>query len=256
MKHRYCTKILDDELHVYVSELLLEWPMVDEQKRSNFEQIEIIKEYLKKYKNSDIDFGIEINKKIINVLGQGFIHNDKYSDLYRELLQEPYQSAILDDFMDALANNILFYMQVQHEIGSGFSFGAGPLFQYVSSEKLKYYCEKNVKIRHMLANMAPVFTPNDNNPRAGFSDFIQWLIEKYGNDEQSGVLSGISANMRTMSWTGTPIPLYEDMIRIFTPYTTHSYTAVQKWAQQEIDQLNQSIAQEKSRDDFMRMHDA
>ena len=257
MKHRYWTKVLDDELlHKHIRRLLIDCPLVDEQKRVNHEQVEVIKEYLIKYKNTDIDFGIQINKKIIEVLGDSFIHDDILSDLYSELLQEPYQQAILDDFMDALTNNILFYMQVQYEIGSGFSFGVGPLFQYVSSEKLKYYCEKNVKIRHMLANMAPVFTPNDNNPRAGFSDFIQWLIEKYGNDEQSGVLSGISANMRTMSWTGTPIPLYEDMIRIFTPYTTHSYTAVQKWAQQEINQLNQSIAQEKSRDDFMRMHDA
>ena len=257
MKYRYWTKVLDDELlHKHVRRLLIDCPLVDEQKRVNHEQVEVIKEYLIKYKNTDIDFGIQINKKIIEVLGDSFIHDDILSDLYSELLQEPYQQAILDDFMDALTNNILFYMQVQHEIGSGFSFGAGPLFQYVSNEKLKYYCEKNVKIRHMLANMAPVFTSKDNNPRAGFSDFIQWLIEKYGNDEQSGVLSGISANMGTMSWTGTPIPLYEDMIRIFTPYTTHSYTAVQKWAQQEINQLNQSITQEKSRDDFMRMHDA
>jgi hypothetical protein len=60
--------------------------------------------------------------------------------------------------------------------------------------------------------------------------------------------------MGTMSWTGSTIPLHEDMIRILTPYVNHKYQTVQKWAQQEIDYLTQDIAREKSHDDFMRMH--
>lgn len=254
MKHRYWTQVLDDELHQYVRTLLLECPLVDSQKRCNYEYVAIIKEYLKKYIKTDINFAVQMNKKIIDTLGKEFVHNNELSSLYSELLQEPYQSAILDDFIEALTDNTIFFMQVKDEVGSGFSFGSGPLFQYVPTEKLQQYCEKKVQIRHKLASMAPVFVSEANNPRADFSDFIKWLIENYGADDESGVLSGISSNMGTMSWTGSTIPLHEDMIRLLTPYVNHKYQTVQKWAQQEIDYLTQDIAREKSHDDFMRMH--
>lgn len=254
MKHRSWTQVLDDELHQYVRTLLLECPLVDSQKRCNYEYVAIIKEYLKKYIKTDINFAVQMNKKIIDTLGKEFVHNNELSSLYSELLQEPYQSAILDDFIEVLTDNTIFFMQVKDEVGSGFSFGSGPLFQYVPTEKLQQYCEEKVQIRHKLANMAPVFVSEENNPRADFSNLIKWLIEKYGADDESGVLSGISSNMGTMSWTGSTIPLHEDMIRILTPYVDHKYQAVQKWAQQEIDYLKQDIAREKSHDDFMRIH--
>ena len=100
--------------------------------------------------------------------------------------------------------------------------------------------------------MAPVFKSNGTNPRAAFSDFLQWLIDKYGNDKDT--VSGISSNLGTMSWTGSPIPLYEDIVILLTPYLSHKYPIVREWAQQEITQLNSQIEREKSQDDFMRMH--
>ena len=100
--------------------------------------------------------------------------------------------------------------------------------------------------------MAPVFKYDETSKIVSFSDFLIWVIDKYG--EQRNTLSGISSNMQTMSWTGSPIPLYNDMIRVLTPYISHHNLTVQQWAKQEIEQLEEQIAREKSQDDYMRMH--
>lgn len=252
MKHRFWTNALGEEMHDDVRELLLQAPWVNEQNNSNYEVISLVHEYLKKYKEKDVDFGVQVNRKIIQLLGEKYVHNDNIPDLYGELLQEPYQSAIWEEFSDALVNNIAFFMSVQYTIGSGFSFGAGPLFQYVPDERLKELCVKNENAIHYLACMAPVFKYGENSKIEGFSDFLTWMIETYGQNEAT--LSGISSNMNTMSWTGSTIPLHEDMVDVLTPYVNHKYAEVQKWAVREIDYLRQQIDREKSQEDYMRMH--
>ena len=180
------------------------------------------------------------------------MHNDHIGDLYNILLQEPYQDVIWDDFVHALLNNKVFLWKIRFSIGSGFSFGAGPFFQFVSDQKIKSLCDVNGDFIHDLANMAPVFKYDEANKIVSFSDLLIWMIDEYG--EQRNTLSGISSNMQTMSWTGSPIPLYNDMIRVLTPYISHRYHTVQQWAKQEIEQLQEQIAREKSQDDYMRMH--
>ncbi len=167
--------------------------------------------YLQKYKK-DVEFAELVNRKIIEILGKPSVHQDGISGLYSELLQEPYQSAIWNDFSNAFANNLHFTYHVQYEIGSGFTFGSGSLFQYVPLEKLQRWCDEGVKVIHYLVSMAPVLKSEETNPRAAFSDFLQWLIDKYGDDKDA--LSGISSNLGTMSWTGPPIPLYEDIVTL------------------------------------------
>ncbi len=251
MKHRNWTEAISESMRPHVRDLLLSCKWIGENGFGIHDRISLIESYLQKYKE-DIEFAILVNKKTIEILGNPHVHQDGISGLYTELLQEPYQSAIWNDFSNAFANNLYFTYHVQYEIGSGFTYGAGPLFQYVPLEKLQRWCDEDVKVVHYLASMAPVFKSNGTNPRAAFSDFLQWLIDKYGNDKDT--VSGISSNLGTMSWTGSPIPLYEDIVILLTPYLSHKYPIVREWAQQEITQLNSQIEREKSQDDFMRMH--
>ena len=251
MKHRYWTEAISESMRPHVRDLLLSCKWIGENGFGIHDRISLIESYLQKYKE-DVEFAVRVNKRLIELLGNPMAHRDGISGLYTELLQEPYQSAIWDDFAEAFANNLYFTYHVQYEIGSGFTYGAGPLFQYVPLEKLQRWCDEDVKVVHYLASMAPVFKSNGTNPRAAFSDFLQWLIDKYGNDKDT--VSGISSNLGTMSWTGSPIPLYEDIVILLTPYLSHKYPIVREWAQQEITQLNSQIEREKSQDDFMRMH--
>lgn len=252
MRHRYGTDALGSDLHVYVRKLLLETRWVNDNGYCNYDEIQLIKAYLEKFKETDVDFGVEVNRKAIAITSKICVHNDGIGELYEELLQEPYQSAIWDDFSEAIVDNIGFFISVQYAIGSGFGFGEGSLFKYVPEQKLKALCEKGENAIHNLACMAPVFKYAENGEIIGLSDFLTWLIDAYGNLQAT--MAGISANMHTMSWTGSTIPLHEDMIRVLTPYLTHEYDMIQEWAKTEIVSLNQDIAREKSQEDYMRMH--
>ena len=251
LNHHFDVELLMDNLHSCLRELLINVNWVNESGYCKYEVISLVKEYLEKLKD-DLDFAIQVNNKIIATLSNGAVHNDEIGDLYFILLQEPYQSVIWDNFVNALSTNKSFLWNIKFSIGSGFSFGAGPLFQFVSDQKIKSLCDTNNDLIHDLANMAPVFKYDETSKIVSFSDFLIWVIDKYG--EQRNTLSGISSNMQTMSWTGSPIPLYNDMIRVLTPYISHRYHTVQQWAKQEIEQLQEQIAREKSQDDYMRMH--
>lgn len=251
LNHHFDVDLLMDNLHSCLRELLINVNWVNESGYCKYEVISLVKEYLEKLKD-DLDFAIQVNNKIIATLSNGVVHNDEIGDLYCILLQEPYQNVIWDNFVNALSTNKSFLWNIKFSIGSGFSFGAGPLFQFVSDQKIKSLCDTNNDLIYDLANMAPVFKYDETSKIVSFSDFLIWVIDKYG--EQRNTLSGISSNMQTMSWTGSPIPLYNDMIRVLTPYISHHNLAVQQWAKQEIEQLEEQIAREKSQDDYMRMH--
>jgi len=252
MRHRYGTNALGDELHIYVRRLLLETTWVDEHGYCNYEEMSLIKSYLEKYKDTDVEFGVAVNRKVIAITTKQVVHNDGIGDLYEELLQEPYQDAIWEEFSKALVNQICFFMSVQYVIGSGFGFGEGPLFRYVKEERIKEMCAKDDRAIHVLACMAPVFKYDANGQMVDFSDILKWMIDTYG--DKSETLSGISSNMNTMSWTGSTISLHEDMIRVWTLYLNHKYPAVQERAKLEIEYLKKDIEREQSQDDYMRMH--
>ena len=251
LNHHFDVDILMDNIHSCMRELLLNVNWVNESGYCKYEVISLVKEYLEKLQD-DLDFAIQVNNKIIATLSNGVVHNDEIGDLYCILLQEPYQNVIWDNFVNALSTNKSFLWNIKFSIGSGFSFGAGPLFQFVSDQKIKSLCDTNNDLIHDIANMAPVFKYDETSKIVSLSDFLIWMIDTYG--EQRNTLSGISTNMHTMSWTGSPIPLYSDMIRVLTPYISHHNLTVQQWAKQEIEHLEEQIAREKSQDDYMRMH--
>lgn len=251
MKHRYWTEALAESIRPYVRELLLSCEWIGDNGFGIRDRVALIESYLQKYKE-DVEFAVLVNKRLIELLGNPMAHRDGISGLYTELLQEPYQSAIWNDFAEAFAKNALFAYQVQYDIGSGFTFGAGALFQYVPDDKLKEWCAQDENIPPRLACMAPVFAYDEDNKKSGFSAFLVWLIDNYG--ESRDVLSGISSNMNTMSWTGSTIPLYRDMIRCIQPYTNHRYAIVREWAKTQIALIQKEIDREQSQEDFMRMH--
>lgn len=252
MKHRYGMEALGEDLHVYIRKLLSEAPWIDEHSYTSYDQMSLIKAYLEKYREKDVEFGVAVNKKAITITSKMPVHGDGVGELYKELLQEPYQSAIWDDFTKAITEEIGFFMSVQYVIGSGFGFGAGPLFQYVPEARLKEWCEKDEKAIHYLACMAPVFKYDSSGQIVDFSDFLKWLIDTYGDKQET--LSGISANLHTMSWTGSTISLHEDMVRVWTPYLNHKYPEVRDGALKEISYLKQDIEREQSQEDYMRIH--
>ena len=253
MHHRYWTEALGEATRPYVRELLLSCTWMNDNGFCIRDRISLVESYLQNMNEKDVDFAVQVNKKLIHLLGETHVHDDGLSELYTELLQEPYQEAIWNDFSKAFVDNFGFYYKIHLSIGSGFSFGAGALFQYISEDKLKEWCkEHGDNLAPKLAAMAPVFKYTGEKREKEFSDFLQWLIETYGEDKN--VLSCISSNMGTMSWTGSMIPLYEDMISCLKPYLTHRYPLVRDWSQKQIEYIQKEIDREQSQEDFMRMH--
>lgn len=79
------------------------------------------------------------------------------------------------------------------------------------------------------------------SPRARF------LLDSFGDDER--VLSSLSANIGTFSWTGSLVPYYEKELSAMQTVKEHQNAKVSEWAKRRIDYLNKMINREKLKDE-------
>lgn len=238
-----------EELKSLIKECLLQYPIDNEFPSLNVEYSRFVVNILEKKR--DDKFAIAMNKKIIKEFNQGYLHGN-FEGICSALLKN-YQSLIWNDFQTAFVSDKFdaFYLQVNHEIGSGFKFGAGPLFQG-NNELVKKMCidypnEAPVRI----ANMVPVFSQDISDAEA-YSDMFLWLLDNFGDNKD--VLSDLHANINSYSWTGSPIPLYCAHIKCMKKLLAHKRTSVRSWAQSCINEFEADIKREEDNDDFRRMH--
>ncbi|HJF72176.1 MAG TPA: serine protease [Butyricimonas virosa] len=199
----------------------------------------------------DPDFAKQVNRKFIDVYNTRMVHlNTK--GVFTELLQH-YFDDVWPEFIKAFlgTDTFLFYFQVKDELGSGFGFGKGPLFD---NEKLiKQLCIENPESAPVrIASMVPCFETDDGgNETEQFSKWILWLLDNFG--EQKAVRDGISSNLGSFSWTGDISPYYERNIQCFEQLLSHSQQEVREWAQSCIDNERKLLNMEKDNEAFMKI---
>lgn len=79
------------------------------------------------------------------------------------------------------------------------------------------------------------------SPRARF------LIDKFGDNER--VLSALSANMGSFSWTGSLVPYYQRELAAMETIKGHKRIEVREWVKRRVEYLNKMIELEKLRDE-------
>lgn len=199
----------------------------------------------------DPDFAKQVNRKFIDVYNTRMVHlNTK--GVFTELLQH-YFDYVWPEFVKAFlgTDTFLFYFQVKDELGSGFGFGKGPLFD---NEKLiKQLCIENPESAPVrIASMVPCFeTDDDVNKTERFSKWILWLLDNFG--EQKAVRDGISSNLGSFSWSGGISPYYERNIQCFEQLLNHPKQEVREWAQSRIDDERKLLNMEKDNEAFMKI---
>jgi hypothetical protein len=210
--------------------------------------------YILKNTNSN-DFAKKIHRKVVEYVSmQGTVVS--YIDhIYFDILPK-YQNDILEDLCNILSSEDryqLFYYKMYNYLGSGFDFGAGPLFQ-CDNEKLKEYCLKYPSVLpQRFAQMCPVYKYSKDGTKESFSDFFLWLCDNFG--DKKDMLNSFSSNMKTYSWSG--FGGYSDFISESIPclqsLLSHENQNVREWATSELQYIQNEAINEKNSELYERM---
>lgn len=138
----------------------------------------------------------------------------------------------------------LLYYKLQTILGSqqvSDTDKVGILFQSDHNESLFTWCAKFPLVApEQLMKMSPLYENEQ------FSTIVIKLLDLYG--EQESVLTALTSNMRSYSWIGSVVPLYEKQYKCIEQITTHKIEKVRLWAIKMQKYLKQQIEEEKNRD--------
>lgn len=214
--------------------------------RENYEFTRFLSDLLEHHRNTDV--AKRINEKYIQALNTGYYHGNL--DGIFDILLRKYPDETWNDFAEKFISEGYesFYLQVHNDVGSGSGFGRGPMFE--DDERVIAFCKLHPdSAPQRFSSMIPVYAyPN----KGAFGELFMFMLDEYGSDKY--VLSGLHANLHTFSWTGSPIPLFEDNIECLKPLLNHKRESVRIWAQNCIDEYKDEIKRETSQEEFMRMH--
>ena len=201
------------------------------------------------------EFAKAVHDKTVKYLCSPESSSHSFEQLYFALLPQ-YQYDILDDLCEVLASEderMMFYYRMYNYLGSGFTLGAGPLFQ-CDWKMLKEACMKHPSVLpQRFAHMCPVYKYSDTGVSQGFSDFFLWLCDNFGDQKQ--MLHSFSSNMGTYSWSG--ISGFSDFIAVRIPFlkelVRHTNPTVAEWATLELEFIQKEVTQEKGKEAYERM---
>ena len=233
-----------------LKEALLKYVIDGDSGRMLYEYSQILVEALQQW--HDTEFAKHVNKKMIAVYNSQMVHLST-EGIFTELLKD-YFDDVWPEFVKAFLgpDTFLFYYQVKDELGSGFGFGKGPLFD-LDERVIKQLCfdyPDSAPVR--IASMVPCFDmPEEGNEIEQFSKWVLWLLDNFG--KQKDVRSSISGNLGSFSWTGNVSPYYERNIKCFEKLLNHQIAEVREWAQKCISDERKLLEMEKTNEDFMRL---
>ena len=200
------------------------------------------------------DFAKQVNNLVVKYL-ETYKPNNPFKDLYFSLLPK-YQENILDDLIKVLASPLeksMFYFNMRDELGSGFGYGAGPLFQ-CNNDRLKDACKEFPDILpERFADMCPVCNLKKNGEQMVLSDFFMWLVDNYGDNEM--VLQSFGSNFGTYSYTGvgSMVGYHINRQNLFKPLFSHPNPKVAAWAENMYKAEEQEVNYQQMMDDYRDM---
>lgn len=201
----------------------------------------------------EVDFAIFINKSVIeSITWENSYHLDHYIQRVYEILLKVHFNSIWPDLSDALLSSEEKYIRfygLKHILGShigGIGRGVGVLFDG-DIDTIFNWCTDNKPLApSRLAELIPIFD-NNNTDYAKWHPIALRLIDEYGDIKE--VLSNLSSNMGTYSWTGSVVPFLKSKKELFKQLTNHKTELVKEWATSNISYLDKDIERERNRDE-------
>jgi len=200
----------------------------------------------------EIDFAQFINKSVIDsITWENSYHFDHYIQRTYEILMKVHFNSIWKNLSNALLSTDEDYIKfygLKHILGShigGVGRSVGVLFDGDINSIFKW-CETNKPLApSRLAELTPIFD-NNNSDYAKWHPVAQRLINEYGDIKE--VLSHLSSNMGTYSWSGSVVPFLESKKELFKQLRNHKIENVREWANSYIGYLDKDIEREQNRD--------
>lgn len=251
---QYSWSIKKEELLPFLPQYerrLLEYDFENEALYMTRQVVEHIENVLRNF--DEPEFAREVNRRVIEyskVYRRSI--NNPFEEIYFTLLPK-YQDVVLDDVLDAIASPIedsMFFYNMSQHLGSGFGYGAGPLFQ-CDNEKLKQACIlKSEVLPERLAGMCPVCNFGENGEWTGLSDFFLWLVDKFGNNKD--VLDNFSSNVGTYGFSavGSVKGYFVSRAELFKPLFDHPKKNVAEWAKMMYKSEQSQAEREQFVDDY------
>lgn len=202
---------------------------------------------------TEADFAIFINKSVIeSITWENSYHLDHNIQRVYEILLKVHFKSIWPDLSDALLSSEEKYIKfygLKHILGSrigGVGRSVGVLFDG-DIDSIFNWCTDNKPLApSRLAELIPIFD-NNNTDYAKWHPIALRLIDEYGDIKE--VLSNLSSNMGTYSWTGSVVPFLESKKELFKQLTNHKTELVKEWATSYICYLDKDIERERNRDE-------
>ena len=240
-----------------IKDLLLQYEYNEKQPSANVEYSTYLRRLLEK--SHDVEFAKAVCHKMIELLNTNYVHSN-FDHIFYTLLNN-YTDDIWDDFSEKFVAEEYagFFYQIKDEVGSGYDFGSGPMYQH-GDERIMALCKKYPKhAPYCVALTCPVFSYKENEGgemvrEDRFSNILIWVLENYGS--QDNTLDGAGGNIGSFGWTGSPIPLFQSQIECMKQLLENKkmHSKVKKWANDHIKHYVEEIKREQNRLDFERMH--
>lgn len=245
------------ELLQEVKKLLLLYEYDEKNPSNNSDYTSFVIRILEK--NHDSEFAKAICHKMIELMNKTYVHSNFEHIFY--VLLNTYIDDVWDEFSEKFVDEAYagFYYQVYNEVGSGFDFGRGVMYQH-GDDRIKELCQKHPEhAPYCVGHTCPVFKyvkdEKGQMVNAGqFSDIMIWLLENYGHQDKT--LDGAGGNIGSFSWSGSTIGLFNTLVECFKQVKANHkmHGKVKKWAEDHIKYYEQQLREEQGRIDFERMH--
>lgn len=94
----------------------------------------------------------------------------------------------------------------------------------------------------IVARITPIFSEDEKN-EINWHPVAKWLIDHFGSDEK--VLSALSINMGTGSWSGSLVPYLISLEKLYSVLQDHCFESVRNWAIQNMRYVNNNRKQQE-----------
>ncbi|MDP3468284.1 MAG: hypothetical protein Q8S11_08115 [Daejeonella sp.] len=206
----------------------------------------------------DSQFAALVNHAVIeSITWENMYHLDHDMERTYELLLNEYFDVVWPEIAANLLGNEEHYIKfygLKHILGSSIGRrrrGNGVIVTG-DIDIMFQWADQNAPLApKRLAQLIPVFGNKTEDGHPTWHPIAKRLIDNFGNYED--VLSELSANLGTFSWTGSVVPYYEMQIELMEQIKDHPIPLVSDWAIQKINYLLEDIKRETIRDQEMRL---
>ncbi|MEO1035250.1 MAG: hypothetical protein AAFX44_06785 [Pseudomonadota bacterium] len=134
----------------------------------------------------------------------------------------------------------------EHILGSrhGARSENGPMSHLPLEIVMEWCRETDDKGPTFVISSAKLF--QESNGEKVWSELVVAILDEFGSSEL--VTSSLSQNMHTFSWSGSLVPMYEEMLKAVEQLKNHKHKNVRQWVKRERKSLLSQISSEKDRD--------